>query len=360
MNHRQCPRCHSRLNIESVNGIEVDHCYGCGGSFLDAGEESAGIGAAADPAQWTPSTAHKSRAPSHLRCPADREQLHTHTVAFEDEQVAVELCYQCRGMWLDRGEGMTLRKLVLRAGQEPEVFHGDGRSKFPFLRVYLVAALTGLPLEVWNPRHKKPLVTVTLLVAIGILFMLTFGASDPQAFIDAYGLSNETAFRQPFRLITHGFLHAGLGHLLGNAVFLWIFGDNVESYLGSRRYLWLYAVALVAAALPTALGLPIAGRGATTILVGASGAISGLMGAYLVLFPRVKVNVVWLFVPLRLPIWVFMGLWVATQFVLMTLPEEMIAWEAHLAGFAAGLVVAWRMRKTPVTGLHLASLAPPT
>jgi membrane associated rhomboid family serine protease len=138
------------------------------------------------------------------------------------------------------------------------------------------------------------------------------------------------------------FLHANLAHLLGNLWSLWIFGKNVEDAYGSGGYLLLY----VASGLAATAAFVVTNPGEITPLVGASGAISGVMGAYLVLFPRarvVSVFPIFFFIPVALPAAIFLILWFAGQFALIG-GATGIAWQAHVGGFLFGAVVSFVLR----------------
>jgi membrane associated rhomboid family serine protease len=138
------------------------------------------------------------------------------------------------------------------------------------------------------------------------------------------------------------FLHANLAHLLGNLWSLWIFGNNVEDAYGSGGYLLLYLASGLAATAAFVLTNP----GEVTPLVGASGAISGVMGAYLVLFPRarvVSVFPIFFFIPVALPAALFLIIWFAGQFALIG-GATGIAWQAHVGGFVFGAVVSFMLR----------------
>lgn len=142
--------------------------------------------------------------------------------------------------------------------------------------------------------------------------------------------------------LTSIFLHGNLAHLGGNMLFLWIFGNNVEDRFGHLRYLAFYLVAGVAAAVAHVAVQP----SSTVPVVGASGAIAGVMGAYLVLFPQARVTtlVIWI-IPLVTTIsavWV-LGFWFVSQF--FTAPESSVAWMAHVAGFAFGVVATLLVRR---------------
>ena len=154
-------------------------------------------------------------------------------------------------------------------------------------------------------------------------------------------------------LFTSMFLHGGWMHFLGNMLYLWVFGDNVEDWLGSLRFLLFYLVCGLLAAL-----LQIAVNPASPIpMIGASGAISGVLAAYLVLFPGARVltfvPILFFFYLVRLPALIFLGLWFLLQFfngaVSLTSGDLSMggtAWWAHIGGFVAGLVLILRTRKS--------------
>lgn len=148
------------------------------------------------------------------------------------------------------------------------------------------------------------------------------------------------------KLFTYMFLHGDLGHLFGNMIFLWVFGDNVEDALGRFRYFLFYIACGVAAGLVHFL----AQSSSTTPLIGASGAISGLLAAYLVLFPRAKV---WVLFFTRIPI-KLRAYWVLGIYLLFNLAQvffrsmDNVAWWAHIGGFGAGLILVILMRRQEV------------
>lgn len=136
------------------------------------------------------------------------------------------------------------------------------------------------------------------------------------------------------------FLHAGIAHLFFNVWVLRIFGNNVEEAYGHLGFLVFYAVAGVAAT----LGFVVVNPDLTIPLVGASGAIAGVMGAYLVLFPRHLIMTLIFFRIVAIPAIVFLGIWFLSQFLFAT-EETGIAWEAHVAGFLFGMLVTLPFRE---------------
>jgi membrane associated rhomboid family serine protease len=150
------------------------------------------------------------------------------------------------------------------------------------------------------------------------------------------------------KLFTYMFLHGDLGHLFGNMIFLWVFGDNIEDAMGRFRYFLFYIACGVAAGLAHFLS-------ATTSqvpLIGASGAISGLLAAYLILFPRAKVWVLFFTrIPIKLRAFWVLGIYLIFNIVMASARGmDNVAWWAHIGGFAAGTILVVMMRR-PEVGL---------
>lgn len=151
----------------------------------------------------------------------------------------------------------------------------------------------------------------------------------------------------PLTLVTYMFLHAGWMHLIGNMLFLWVFGDNIEDAFGHFRFLLFFLFCGIVAALAHTWMVP----GSNSPLVGASGAVAGVLAAYLVLYPHRRVWVLLFFrLPLRVPAWIALVSWILFQFLSMfvTFGEdggESIALAAHVAGFLTGLIIALLARR---------------
>ncbi|GGB39850.1 rhomboid family intramembrane serine protease [Roseibium aquae] len=171
----------------------------------------------------------------------------------------------------------------------------------------------------------------------------------PSVFLDLKGLPPELqVLPDSFSIVTYAFMHGSWWHLIGNMVFLWVFGDNIEDALGHVKYLLFYLLCAAAGG----LAYTFANYGSDIPLVGASGAVSGIVAAYLMLHPRVKVWVLVLGrIPLRLSAKWVLGAWVVYQVVNAAFgPESNVAWSAHIGGMAAGcvLVVFLRRRGVPL------------
>jgi membrane associated rhomboid family serine protease len=217
-----------------------------------------------------------------------------------------------------------------------------------------------LPLRDHLPTRSWAAVTY-LLVAINVaVFGLevagTLGPAAPEqaaalpgALVPARLLADPAG--NALALLTHLFLHGGLAHLFGNMLFLWIFGDNVEDALGHARFALLYFACGIAAALAQVAASP----QSTLPMVGASGAISGVLAAYLLLYPRSPITVLnpipilWLFwgLFLWLPAWFVILEWFAVNLWSAFQPSRGpgVAFTAHVGGFVAGLVLLPILRK---------------
>ena len=179
---------------------------------------------------------------------------------------------------------------------------------------------------------------------------LEFGAGViPASLTGDAKLPAELALTRPeFTLLTYMFLHGDIWHLLGNMAFLWVFGDNVEDAMGSLKFLFFYLLCGVAAGLAHV----VANLGSEAPLIGASGATAGIIAAYLMLYPRVRV---WILafarIPLRLAAWFVILSWIAVQILFLFLHADgsTVLW-AHIGGFAAGLVLVplFKRREQPL------------
>jgi membrane associated rhomboid family serine protease len=223
-----------------------------------------------------------------------------------------------------------------------------------------------IPLKDENPTRRPPILTIGLIVACTLVFLfqqskpndLTFDGQ--QAFICEYGLVAEHTVSggdprtqdgclqlnqehdRALGLITSQFLHADWLHLIFNMLFLWVFGNNIEDRLGRVRFLPFYLLAGVLAGLSQAFADP----GSAVPLIGASGAIAGVLGAYLVLYPRVRVWTIVMplfFLPFRIPAWLWLAIFFALQFLYLgdsaTSGGGGVAYLAHIGGFVAGAVL---------------------
>jgi membrane associated rhomboid family serine protease len=214
-----------------------------------------------------------------------------------------------------------------------------------------------IPIRDINPTRRFPVVTVALIVlnvAVFAFELLLPSQSMLDSFAFTWGLVPALLAQfDPFAFVTiftSMFIHGGPMHLASNMLYLWIFGDNIEWALGSVRFVLFYLLCGVGAA----LGQVLVGPNSTIPMVGASGAISGVLGAYLLLYPRAEVEtLVFLgyFVRLiRLPALVVLGMWIFLQLSsgFLSLGMEAtggVAFFAHIGGFLTGLVLVGLFRR---------------
>ena len=225
-----------------------------------------------------------------------------------------------------------------------------------------------LPLKDTNPLKVIPfqVVTAGLIAACVIAFVWQVSLPEQEGIqaILSYGMIPAVLFDiqelppdlavipAGATILTSLFLHADWFHLGGNMLYLWVFGDNIEDAMGHVKFLAFYLLCGIAAALAHGLSDP----DSISPLVGASGAISGVLGAYLLLHPKVRVLVLLFYrVPLRLPAFIVLGGWVALQVYNVyadgSLPgndDGGTAWWAHIGGFVAGMVLIVPMRRKGV------------
>jgi len=223
------------------------------------------------------------------------------------------------------------------------------------------------PLRDENPTVRKPYFTLLFMGLCILVFLMQIGSEkeDFSEIIYTYGFIPAKLFSNDYlpystnevpayyTLISSMFLHGGWMHLIGNMVFLWIFGNNIEDILGHGRFVLFYIGCGLVAALAQMLSDP----GSEIPMVGASGAVSGVMGAYIILFPRAKILTL-LFLgifitTMRISAGWFLGIWFAMQsfnaFATVGIPGGGVAFWAHVGGFIAGIVFLFLLKPKGLT-----------
>ncbi len=218
-----------------------------------------------------------------------------------------------------------------------------------------------IPLKDDNPTQTYPYVTISIIVINTIVFFYEISlGSDFSPFLNRYGakplfvmnMTSPIGYPSPFTTIfTSMFLHGGLLHVGGNMLYLWIFGNNIEDSMGHLRFIIFYLVSGIVAVYTFSLLNPMS----ITPMVGASGAVSGVLGAYLILFPRAKVLTL---VPLgfymqmiKVPAIFVLGMWIVVQIINGSVSRgggSGVAWFAHIGGFAAGMILIGLFKKREV------------
>jgi membrane associated rhomboid family serine protease len=206
-------------------------------------------------------------------------------------------------------------------------------------------------------RRLFPVVTILFIIANVVVFLVELSQGDIERFFQMWSVVPLEYSQQqdlpptipaPFwsTLFTSMFMHGGWMHLFGNMLFLWIFGDNVEDAMGRVKYVIFYLLCGVVAAFAQILIDP----ESQIPSLGASGAISGVLGAYLVLYPKKRVRVLMMRSIVHMPAIAVIGMWILFQFVNgigqlgQTEQTGGVAYAAHVGGFIAGLVLVWVFR----------------
>ena len=217
------------------------------------------------------------------------------------------------------------------------------------------------PIHDDNPTSRKPYVTIGLIVACVLVYLwqLSLGPRQDQAIVYSFGFIPAVLFDQvqlppelrivppAVTLITAMFMHGGFMHIAGNMLYLWVFGNNIEDVCGHTRFLIFYLLCGLVAAFAQALPDP-----ASQIpMIGASGAISGVLGAYLVLFPRARVHVLipfFIFFIYQVPAGYLLGFWFLFQLISGATVDPShggVAFWAHVGGFITGMALIWLFRE---------------
>ena len=211
------------------------------------------------------------------------------------------------------------------------------------------------PIRDDNPTVRKPYLTIALIVVNAAVFLYTksLGFRGFELFTYTYGFTPDIFFNLDHKYLVPNwvyltplysmFMHGGWMHLIGNMVFLWIFGNNIEDYFGPVKFIIFYLLSGIAAiAVYSVFSLT-----SEVPLVGASGAIAGVMGGYIVLHPRAQVTCLIFFILIQfvtLPAKVVLGIWFALQVVMSFMGSSTgggVAWLAHVGGFIFGAAVLW-------------------
>ncbi len=225
-----------------------------------------------------------------------------------------------------------------------------------------------IPLKDDSPIERFPFITLGIIAinALVYVYQLTLPPLDLEALIFRYGaipynlthplakdLLYVTALPPVFTIFTAMFLHGGFIHLASNMLYLWIFGDNIENALGPLRFILFYLISGFFAALSHILSDP----NATIPMIGASGAIAGILGAYLILFPRTNVSTLFIFVIIiriiKVPAVLVLGFWFLIQLLNAGTEGGSVAWYAHIGGFITGIFLIKILKPAPVRHYRL-------
>jgi membrane associated rhomboid family serine protease/Zn-finger nucleic acid-binding protein len=367
----QCPKCRQPMSVYDHQGVALDLCARCHGLWFDAGE----LGKLEDtPLETTALETSAAPGEGGVICPRCQAPL-TASRVIGGGDLVIDECGRCRGVFLDAGELrriQMLRSRRLRANAERDAallrhIQEEEQGKREWLErerprtavevenawssgKNMLVFLLGLPVEEDNAVSRVPYTVYwTMLAIVGVWLWQAFVA--PVAVWRSLAMVPDQilAGEQLYTLATSMFLHGGWVHVLGNLYFLWLFGDNVEDRMGSLWFLLWYLWWGLTAGMVSALFST--GEARSVPHLGASGAIAGAMGAYLVLFPRARIVTrlfgffVWGAV-IKLPAWSYLAFWIGWQFLAVALNLSAVDWWAHIAGFVAGVAVGFLYRRS--------------
>lgn len=209
-----------------------------------------------------------------------------------------------------------------------------------------------IPIADESPRRYVPVINyIIIIINFVVYFYQPIDLEGQKLFFSSFGLVPSSVTHADGNFVIYTtvlssmFIHGDLMHILGNMLYLWIFGDNIEYVLGHLRYLVFYLVVGISAALMQIIFFP----ESHIPMIGASGAISGVLGAYLIKFPRNKVSILFFFFiiikVIKVPAVLAISLWVLFQLynIYFTGPDKMseggVAWFAHIGGFLSGFIL---------------------
>ncbi len=369
----QCPKCRLPLRPLQSAGVTLDACVECEGLWFGRGRVERIIGAQAA-ALFRGQLAGPGSTATKAGCPRGHGAMREVTVDLAGKKTDVSGCTQCGGVWISRGDLIQIRRYLRRrdavadgriGGLELQVDEAQREADDRVAdekqltvetpkKAWLLQLGAGVPVEVYNPVRHRPFATYAL-IALNVLAFIAQMAndprwgSDPAAAFSPVGLIDRFALvpaifvhgLAPWTILTSMFMHGSVGHLLGNMYFLAVFGDNVEDRLGVPRYLGLYLLGGVAAALAHVAS----GPGSAVPVIGASGAISAVLGAYVYLFRRRRIYLFIFYALKRVPVPWYLGIWLALQVLGAATGAPGVAWWAHIGGFAVGAGLAFLHRE---------------
>jgi membrane associated rhomboid family serine protease len=337
-----------------THGLEIDSCTSCFGVWFSKNElpefleklKDEEFSAKPDNISST-NPVQDIRSNTDSFCPQCNQPVLPYSVGNSDNTVLK--CSHCSGIWADISQIGPLRKWY-RDAKESERLSIRAMWRQPKNPAISFASV---PRAIFNlvdddiDRNKFPAITFFIIAVNILIFFWSYFYPHKAIF---YLNVPETFFDYPliyaYTLLASMFMHAGIFHLLFNMYFLWVFGDNVEDRIGPAKFIIFYLCCGIFAGLIHTI-FTIHPQYPT---LGASGAVSGIMGGYLILYPKVKLNfhTLLFIIPLklRIPVWFYLGVWFfGFQLINAYLSIPGIAWYAHIGGFIFGFVTMFGMRK---------------
>ena len=368
----ECPVCSYRLKRATSKNIVVDVCTHCSGIWFDSGELQVFLRELVKSDKITPQKTRlfqprdietSDQSTQKIRmCPKCGLVMKTFNYAY-DSNVFVDKCPECEGIWTDAGEAKEIAGHLKEDPKAKFIGHdivkhqqslneleewADLAGKFagPVSFLWLFMPKIIIPLGDDNERTKFPAITLSIIVLCCAIFLFQmFGVNDHETFFHRFGFVPTNFWS--IGLITSMFLHGGILHLLGNMYFLWIFGDNIEDRLGH----WWYIVFYLAGDFAASILHTLFNMGSDIPSIGASGAISAVMGAYFVFYPQARLKLFCICRVISIPSFIYLLIWFLFQllFGAIAFSNEVsygIGWFAHIGGFAFGMLIAYLVKKS--------------
>ncbi|GAA3917212.1 rhomboid family intramembrane serine protease [Litoribacillus peritrichatus] len=351
MDQKYCPKCvRTPLDATDYHGEEVDVCRHCGGLWFEKNELSdmlSTVDNGNDEVNFEEQLGECLGA-SDLNCPDCAESLQRFHL-LKDFELEVDVCQSCSGGWIDHEE-------IEQVEQSPRIRQAlsniNGGTSW---KTWVFQFLSQMPVEYNIKPHLKPIVTWSLIAMNVVIFLMYFG--NESATIEILSqFANTPAHiaqgEQLWTLLTSTFLHGGIIHLLGNMYFLYLIGDNIEDALGHFKFLVLYLVCGVLASVISVLF----GPDRVIPSVGASGAIAGLFGLYIIWFRHASLTFMFIVFQKKLsPVWYF-AIWLGLNFWGMFTGAEGVDYGAHIGGFIVGILIAlalkpYVLKRNPILGM---------
>jgi len=375
----KCPTCNNPLKNVRYQHQAIDLCPDCGGIWFDKGELQAVVQSLISEEKVDYQTAQEAYNPKALpcireehrirMCPSCHDQMDTFNYCY-DSNIFLDKCSSCGGIWADKGEMKQAARYIkgnpsVKALAQSYAKAQDESIKYKLKLKELKEDLTGrisigklilmrlsifpIPLKDDNPISRVPYVTLGLIALNVIIFIFqSLFIKDLELYARLVGLVPEGAFavHRLYAFFSSMFVHAGILHIFGNLFFLWLFGDNIEDEWGSMQFLLFYLLCGIVGDITYIFLHP----SLTLPIVGASGAISGIMGAYIVLYPRISVQTFWFGRIRQISAFAYLFSWAMIQFFygiidIVSTCQISVGFWAHIGGFLCGASYAFIVKE---------------
>jgi len=251
----------------------------------------------------------------------------------KETNIPIEVCGKCSGIFLERKyfeEVISLPKI-----ENTREYIEDDKS----LKTWLFNVISGLPYEFNVKPDKFPIVTLSLIILNVFIFFVSIASGKYEIIVRNWALTYNDifSFHGFITLFTSQFLHGGIFHLFSNMYFLYILGDNIEEIFGRYNFLAFYLICGVFSGFVQAL----ASHGEMYYGLGASGAISGVMAAYVIFFRNAKLSMMLYFYQIKFKAYIWILIWIGNNLLGIILKTKGVGWYSHLSGLGIGIIISF-------------------